>query len=297
MKRHFLTLVGALLFSVSVSTAQKPINVAFTGVVDESGYGGAVFKSQVSETLIAKLNATGVFKVREVEGKISVPPDAQTLAEIASELKVHAFAQAIVKRVFVQKPKRDPQVKVILEATLVPAKTPHLVFRACAEGKGNDPSEGKAVSKAVETAASEIATQLSKIVALRGQVLLPPAYSILPATHYKDRDQIYERTVRISLDMTSGMKVGAEVVILKKGNPVAKGKVVEVDIGSSLVSLTDVHPGTQIRSGDEVVVTFLPQRAERLPLPLQKEQEYKRVEHDFAWALAIAGAAIWAFAE
>ncbi|MCX7643112.1 MAG: hypothetical protein N2116_04830, partial [Armatimonadetes bacterium] len=104
--------------------------------------------------------------------------------------------------------------------------------------------------------------------------------------------QLYERTVRISLDMTSGLKVGSEVVILKQGNPVATGQVVEVDIGSSLVALTKVQPGIQIRAGDEVRVTSIPQHAPKLPLPLQKEREYKRVEHDLAWALAIAGIAI-----
>jgi hypothetical protein len=180
---------------------------------------------------------------------------------------------------------------------LVPTKMPQLVFKAFAVGKGNNPAEGRAISEAVATAAFEVAKQLSTIVSLRGQVLLPPAYAILPATHYKDRDQFYDRTVRISLDMTSGLKVGSEVAILKKGELVAKGQVVEVDMGSSLVALTDVKPGTQIRTGDEVVVTFMPQFPTKLPLPLQKEREYKRVEHDFAWALAIAGAAIGLLAD
>jgi hypothetical protein len=41
----------------------------------------------------------------------------------------------------------------------------------------------------------------------------------------------------------------------------------------------------------------MPQFPTKLPLPLQKEREYKRVEHDFAWALAIAGAAIGLLAD
>ena len=292
---RFTSLTVVALFVATISAAQVP--VAFVGVVDESGYGGAVFKSQVAESLLSALKTVRVFNVRDVREKFPLPADYQTIAEFASELKLPAALQAVVKQVTVKKPKRDPQVTVALEATLIPTKMPQLVFKAFAVGKGNNPAEGRAVSEAIAAAAFEVAKQLGTITSLRGQVLLPLAYAILPATHYKDRDRLYDRTVRISLDMTSGLKVGSEVAILKRGELVAKGQVVEVDIGSSLVALTDVKPETQIRTGDEVVVTFMPQFPAKLPLPLQKEREYKRVEHDFAWALAIAGAAIGLVAE
>ena len=292
---RFTSLTVVALFVATISAAQVP--VAFVGVVDESGYGGAVFKSQVAESLLSALKTVRVFNVRDVREKFPLPADYQTIAEFASELKLPAALQAVVKQVTVKKPKRDPQVTVALEATLIPTKMPQLVFKAFAVGKGNNPAEGRAVSEAIAAAAFEVAKQLGTITSLRGQVLLPPAYAILPATHYKDRDRLYDRTVRISLDMTSGLKVGSEVAILKRGELVAKGQVVEVDIGSSLVALTDVKPETQIRTGDEVVVTFMPQFPAKLPLPLQKEREYKRVEHDFALALAIAGAAIGLVAE
>ncbi|MCS3919161.1 hypothetical protein Q2T83_04625 [Fervidibacter sacchari] len=295
MRLRFTSLTVVALFVATISAAQVP--VAFVGVVDESSYGGAVFKSQVAESLLSALKTVRVFNVRDVREKFPLPADYQTIAEFASELKLPAALQAVVKQVTVKKPKRDPQVTVALEATLIPTKMPQLVFKAFAVGKGNNPAEGRAVSEAIAAAAFEVAKQLGTITSLRGQVLLPPAYAILPATHYKDRDRLYDRTVRISLDMTSGLKVGSEVAILKRGELVAKGQVVEVDIGSSLVALTDVKPETQIRTGDEVVVTFMPQFPAKLPLPLQKEREYKRVEHDFAWALAIAGAAIGLVAE
>jgi len=287
---RFASLTITVLFIAAISAAQVP--VAFVGVVDESGYGGAVFKSQVAESLLSALKAVQVFNVHDVREKVTLPADVQTIVKVASELKLPTALQVVVKQVTIKKPKRDPQVTVALEATLIPTKMPQLVFKAFAVGKGNNPAEGRAVSEAIAAAAFEVAKQLSTIASLRGQVLLPPAYAILPATHYKDHDQFYERTVRISLDMTSGLKVGSEVAILREGNPVAKGQVVEVDIGSSLVALTDVRPGVRIRTGDEVVVTFMPQFPVKLPLPLQKEREYRRVEHDFAWALAIAGAAI-----
>lgn len=295
MRRHFAFLTVTVLFVAALAAAQVP--VAFVGVVDESGYGGTVFKNQVAESLLSALKSVQVFNVHDAREKVTLPADVQTIAKFASELNLPAALQAIVKQVSIKKPKRDPQVTVALEATLIPTKMPQLVFKAFAIGKGNNPAEGRAVSEAIAAAALEVAKQLGTITSLRGQVLLPPAYAILPATHYKDRDQFYERTVRISLDMTSGLKVGSEVAILKKGELVAKGQVVEVDIGSSLVALTEVKPGTQIRTGDEVVVTFTPQFPTKLPLPLQKEREYKRVEHDFAWALAIAGAAIGLLAD
>jgi len=284
-----------VLLVAAISAAQVP--VAFVGVVDESGYDGAVFKNQVAESLLSALRAVQVFNVHDVREKISPPADVQAVVKVASELKLPAALQAVVKQVSIKKPKRDPQVTVALEATLIPTKMPQLVFKAFAVGKGNNPAEGRAVSEAVAAAAFEVAKQLGTITSLRGQVLLPPAYAILPATHYRNRDQFYERTVRVNLDMTSGLKVGSEVAILKNEEPVARGQVVEVDIGSSLVALTDVKPGTQIRTGDEVVVTFMPQFPTKLPLPLQKGREYKRVEHDFAWALAIAGAAIGLLAD
>ncbi len=295
VRRHFAFLTVTVLFVAALAAAQVP--VAFVGVVDESGYGGTVFKNQVAESLLSALKAVQVFNVHDAREKVKLPADVQTIAKFASELNLPAALQAVVKQVTIKKPKRDPQVTVALEATLIPTKMPQLVFKAFAIGKGNNPAEGRAVSEAIAAAALEVAKQLGTITSLRGQVLLPPAYSILPATHYKDRDQFYERTVRISLDMTSGLKVGSEVAILKKGELVAKGQVVEVDIGSSLVALTEVKPGTQIRTGDEVVVTFTPQFPTKLPLPLQKEREYKRIEHDFAWALAIAGAAIGLLAD
>jgi len=290
VRLRFASLTVVVLFVAAISAAQVP--VAFVGVVDESGYGGTVFKDQVAESLLSALKAVQVFNVHDAREKVTLPADVQTIAKFASELKLPAALQAVVKQVSIKKPKSDLQVTVTLEASLIPTKMPQLVFKAFAVGKGNNPAEGRAVSEAIAAAAFEIAKQLGTITSLRGQVLLPPAYAILPATHYKDRDQFYERTVRISLDMTSGLKVGSEVVIFKGGKPVARGQVVEVDIGSSLVALTDVRPGVRIRTGDEVVVTFMPQFPVKSPLPLQKEREYKRVEHDFAWALAIAGAAI-----
>ncbi|MFN4179083.1 MAG: hypothetical protein ACK4I8_02120 [Armatimonadota bacterium] len=297
MRKTCLWSVGILLLSVTIASAQKPISVAFLGVGDESGYGGAMFKSQVGDTLMKALSDTQIFFVLDARDKITVPADNQSLAKIANESQTHAAAQAIVKSVSVVKPKGDPKASVVLEATLVPAKMPQIAFKAKAEGKGDDPAEGRAIAKAVAAAAVEVAKQLSTVVALKGQVLLPPVYAILPATHYKDRDQFYERTVRISLDITSGLKVGSEVLILQKGKPVAEGKIVEVDVGSSLVALEKVLPGVKIRTGDEVRVTFIPQYATKLPLPLQKEREYKRVEHDLAWALAIAAAAIGFFGD
>ncbi len=292
MRKSCLWSVSILFLSVAIASAQKPISVAFVGIGDESGYGGAVFKSQVGDALMKALSDTQIFSVLDAREKITVPADNQSLAKIANESQTHAAAQAIVKSVSIVKPKGDPKVLVVLEATLVPANMPQIAFKAKAEGRGDDPAEGRAIAKAVAAAAVEVTKQLSTVVALKGQVLLPPVYAILPATHYKDRDQFYERTVRISLDMTSGLKVGSEVVILQKGKSVAEGKVVEVDIGSSLVALEKVLPGSQIRIGDEVRVIFIPQYAAKLPLPLQKEREYKRVEHDLALALAIAGAAI-----
>lgn len=297
MRCTCLWLVGILLFSAAIAAAQKPIQVAFLGVKDESGYGGAVFKEQVAEALVDALNATQIFLVRNLHGKAIAQINPQMLARFAEGAKVSAVARAAVKRVSIRKHRRDLKVTVALEAQLIPVKVAQVVFKAFAEGEGNDPAEGRAVAKAVAKAAAEVARQLSTVIALKGQVLLPPVYAILPATHYKDRDQLHERTVRISLDMTNGLKVGSEVVILKQGKPVASGQVVEVDIGSSLVTLTKVQPGVQIRSGDEVRVTSIPQRPEKLPLPLQKEQEYKRVERDFALVLAVAGAAIGLFGD
>lgn len=284
--------VGVLLLCAAIAAAQSPIPVAFVGVEDESGYGGAVFKEQVAEVLTDALNATHVFAVRNLHGRLPEPLDAQVLAKVVEKTQAAAVARATVKRVSIRKPKRVTQVTVVLEVQLVPVRAKQVAFKSCAEGRADDPAEGRAVAKAVAKAATEAAKQLSTVVALRGQVLLPPVYSVLPATHYKDRDQLYERTVRISLDIASGVKVGSEVVILKQGHPIAAGRIVEVDIGSSLVALEKVTPGAKIGIGDEVLVTSIPQYAPKLPLPLQKEREYKRVEHDFAWALAIAGAVI-----
>lgn len=291
LSRLFFTFVVLAIVAGAVAS-QTTLSVAFLGVVDESSYGGAVFKSKVGDAIVAALNGTSVFFVKDVREKVTLPLDSQTIAQIANDFQTRAAVQAAVKRVSLIKPKGDPIVTVNLEATLVPAKAPQFVFKAKAECKGNDPAEGQALTKAVAAAATEITKQLSTVVVLKGQVLLPPTYSILPATHYKDRDQFYERTVRISLDMTSGLKVGSEVAIFQSGKIIAEGKVIEVDIGSSLVALKRVLPGVKIRIGDEVRVTSIPQYAIRLPLPLQKEREYKRVEHDLAWALGIAGLAI-----
>lgn len=281
-----------LIFVVAKASGQNNISLAFLGVTDKSGYAGAVFKNQVGDAILSALNGTNVFSVRDAREKIELPADNQTIAKVAEELKTYGAVHAKVQSLTVIKPKRDPIVKIVLEAELIPLKVPQVAFKVKAEGKGDDPAEGKALTKAIEKAASEIAQQLSEIVALKGQVLLPPTYSIIPATHYKDRDQIYGRTVRISLDMKSGIKVGSEIAILQGDKMIAEGEIVEVDIGSSLVALRRVMPGTQIRIGDEVRIISIPYHARKLPLPIQKEREYKRVEHDFGWALFIAGIAI-----
>jgi len=123
VRLRFTSLTVVALFVATISAAQVP--VAFVGVVDESGYGGAVFKSQVAESLLSALKTVRVFNVRDVREKFPLPADYQTIAEFASELKLPAALQAVVKQVTVKKPKRDPQVTVALEATLIPPKCPN----------------------------------------------------------------------------------------------------------------------------------------------------------------------------
>jgi len=280
-----------LLFVGGLSAAPAPTSVVFVGVANESGYRGALFQDEVASVLQSALNATGVFAVRRVETRAKLPLTAPQLLAVGQAQKAQAVMQASIKAVTLRKPKHDPIAQVLLEAVLVTVSPPRLIFKARAEGKGENPAEGRAVAQAVAHAAAEIAQQLSTTIALRGQVLLPPAYALLPSLRTDVCDQFYDRTVRISLDMVSGMKVGSEVVILKRGQPIASGRVVEVDYGSSLVALTQMHPGVQIHSGDEVRVTFLPQFPSQLPLPMQREKDFLRAEHHFGWALLIAGIA------
>lgn len=292
-----VTILFAVLPGGAIVATQNPIHAAFLGVANESGYGGALLKSKVAEALLSAMNASEVFRIIDAQDETLSSPDATNPTEVASKSRFPAVVRAVVKKVSIHKPKRSVRAEVSVETVLVMEKMPQLVFRAFAEGEGDDLAENRAVSEAISAAAFEIAKQLSTVVSLRGQVLLPPTYAILPSTHYRERDRIYDRAVRISLGITSGLKVGSEAVILRGDDIVARGQVVEVDIGSSLVALTEVKPGIQIRSGDKVVVTFVPQHPTELPLPLEKEREYKRVEHDFAWALAIAGIAIGLLAE
>ncbi len=295
MYRCQVVVMGVVIAVVAALTAQsaKPSPIAFLGVANESGYRGTLFQDEVVQALSTALNATHMFAIQNVGVEVKLPLDAKTLIETGKALQVPSVLQASVKSVELHKPKRDGlKATVTLEAVLASVKSPQLFFKARAQGRGKNPAEGRAVAQAVQAASTEIARQLSTAVRLRGQVLLPPAYEVLPATAYKERDLLLDRAVRISLDMTSGLPVGAEVVILKGGTPVASGRIVEVDLGSSLVALTKVQPNAHLHSGDEVQVTFLPQHPIKLPLPLEKEREYKRVEHDFGWALLIAGVAV-----
>lgn len=295
MYRWQFVVMGMVIAVATVGTAQsaEPSPATFLGVANESGYRGTLFQDEVAQALATALNATQVFVVKDAGAEVKLPLDAKALIETGKALRVPAVLQAVVKNVGLNKPKRgELKATVTLEAVLASVKSPHLFFKARAQGSGENAAEGRAVAQAVQAAATEIARQLSTAVRLRGQVLLPPAYEVLPATTYKERDRVIDRAVRISLDMISGLPVGAEVVILKGGKPVAAGRVVEVDLGSSLVALTQVQPNAHIHSGDEVRVTFLPQHPIKLPLPLEKEREYKRIEHDFAWALLIAGIAV-----
>ncbi len=286
-----------VICSVAWTQAPKRLSVAFVGVANESSYGSALVKDKVSESFLAALSEHPLFVVKDAQGKVAVPATIDDLRQTGSEFQSLAATQVIVKQVSVKakrvnNSKATVQASVVLEAQLVPTKGPSILFHTRAEGQGNTPTEESALAQAASAAAKTAVQQLATLIALRGQVLLPPAYAILPATYRKERDELYERTVRISLDMVSGMKVGAEVVILKGGQPVAKGKVVEVDYGSSLVALTEVAPTVRLQSGDEVRVTFLPQTPAKLTLPFQKEREYKRVEHDFALALFLAGVGV-----
>lgn len=256
---------------------QQPLPVELLGVANESGYRGIMFRDEVTQALLAALNATGIFAAKDARLEVKLPLDASALLEVGKALKASFVMQGVIKEVnLVRLKNRNLRTSVVLEAVLASVKAPHLFYKAKAKGQGEDAAEGRAVAKAVEASVIEIARQLSAIVPLKGQVLLPPI----------------ERVARISLDMNSQICVGSEVVILKKGVPVASGTVTEVDIGSSLVALMQVIPNTHLHSGDEVKVTFLPQHPAKLPLPLEKEREYKRVEHDFALALLIAGVAV-----
>ncbi|MFA0750703.1 MAG: hypothetical protein SLRJCFUN_001106 [Candidatus Fervidibacter sp.] len=280
-----------LLFVGGLSAASAPTSVVIVGVVNESGYRGALFQDEVATALQSALNATGVFAVRKVETGAKLPLTAPQLLSVGQAQKAQAVMQGSIKAVTLRKPKHDPIAQVLLEAVLVAVSPPRLIFKARAEGKGENPAEGHAVAQAVAHAAAEIARQLSTAMALRGQVLLPPAYAFLDPLRPTERDRFYAPTVRISLDMTNGLPVGAEVVILRRGNPVASGRVVEVDYGSSLVALTHWKPDTLPQTGDAVAVTYLPQHPRDFPLPLRKEREFRRAEQDFGWALLIAGVA------
>lgn len=291
MRRQWSLLVGFVLWGSAVVMGQemKSLPVAFVGVVNVSGYGGAIFKGQVAEALLTAAQTSPLLTVRDARDRVTLPAPSDALRQVGKEMQVPAVLQVVVQRLNLLETKRTWQVTLLLEAQLVPTAMPALVLKAQAEGQGEDVAEGRAVAKAIFAAAAAVVRQLTTLVALRGQVLLPSAYATLPATHYKERDRLYAQSVRISLDMTSGLPVGAEVVILQRGQPIAKGRVVEVDYGSSLVALTEMLPNVRLQSGDEVRVTFLPPHPEELPLPLAKEKEYKRTEHDFALAVLLAG--------
>jgi len=96
VRRRFAFLTVTVLFVAAVATAQVP--VAFVGVTDESGYGGAVFKNQVAESLLAALKTVQVFDVHDAREKISLPADVQVIVKVANELKLPAALQALSNR-------------------------------------------------------------------------------------------------------------------------------------------------------------------------------------------------------
>lgn len=282
MRKRLRWVLGVLTIGGAALWAQPaPLAVGLSEVANISNYGGAAFQDEVAQVFLNALNASG-FIARRIEKPLKAMEETPPVA---------ASVGVAVRAVTVRQSKKNVNAQVVLEAALGFLPQPRLVIRAFAEGQGQDGVEGEAVAKALRAAAMAAAQKLAQAIQMKGQVLLSPAYAFLPILRPSGVDRFYERTVRISLDMTSGLPVGAEVVILKGDRPIASGQVVEVDYGSSLVALTRVEPDARIETGDRVQVTTLPQRPLGLPLPLRHEKEFRRAERDFGLALLIAGVA------
>ncbi|GBC98585.1 hypothetical protein HRbin17_01099 [bacterium HR17] len=288
-----VSIVTGLLVA-GLHAAPYPMPVLCLGVADRSGSRSNDYSAIVLQALTDALNRTGVFAVKVAEDPNlpkRLPLDAAELVAVGEAAKAPSVLQAVIANAVTRSERNGVTASLTLEAVRASVAAPRVIWKARAVAQGRGDHAPAAFARAAQTAAEEVARQLATAAQLRGQVLLPPAYTFLDPVHPAGRERFYAPTVRISLDLIVGLPVGAEVAIVRGNRPIAAGRVVEVDYGSSLVALTCWEPAERLQIGDVVTVTYLPQRSADLPLPLRKEKDFRRAERDFAVAAFIAGVA------
>ncbi len=268
-------LVAGLVIILGLCYGNQPekLAVRLLGVRNLSGYRGVVFSHEVAEALDQALSATGTFRVSRPEAFLLVPVAHERLKGLVGQVPSPAVARGIVRKVDMKFQNHAwKAASVHLEVALA-VREPSLLLVADAKGSGLAQAEGPAVKQAVAAAAETAGQKLVFCWRTKGLVLLPPIGN----------------RVRVSLDTSSGIVVGARLAIFRRGEQLASGTVVEVDNGSSVMVLEEGQPNASIRSGDEVRVTYLPEVPAGRSVAAEKEREYRRAEEHFFLSLILAG--------
>lgn len=265
------------------------LKVAIAYVDDRTGYPDRALSDAAQLVLAQAMREVKGFEVASVDLvkevmvalKFRPPLSDGEMCQLASELKVDWVIRAIIERVTVDK--RTNTVSIPMTAEAVGKDLGVVVSRASAIGTcsargdlANSLVLYAALVGAINDACTHIVRQLEYSAKVKGLLLLPP----------------FNNHIRANIGIHQGLKVGAQLLVVWRNQPVAWAKVVDVNDDDCHATLLHVAVGKRLEPNMRVLVLSNPIAHEAPTYREQIERELRKATRDLFWAIAITFGAL-----
>ncbi|MFA4029176.1 MAG: hypothetical protein GDYSWBUE_001956 [Candidatus Fervidibacterota bacterium] len=267
------------------------LKIAIAYVDDKTGYPDKALSDAAQFMLAQALRDVKGFEVISVDLvkeamaalKFRTPLGDAEMCQLASELKVDWVIRATLERVTIDR--RANTVSIPMTAEAVGKDLGIVVSRASAVGsclaKGdltNSLVLYSTLVSAINDACARVAGQLEYSAKVKGLLLLPPM-----GNH-----------IRANIGIHQGLKVGAQLLVVWRNQPVAWAKVVDVNDDDCQALLTQVAVGKRLEPNMRVLVVSNPAAHEAPTYREQVERELKRATRELFIAVAVTFGALLA---
>lgn len=273
----------------AIATDGAALKVAVAYVADRTGYPDRALSEAAQFVLAQALREVEEFEVTPVDLvkeviaalKLRPPLSDSEMCQLASELKVDWAIRAVLERVTIDR--RTNTVSIPMTAEAVGKDLRVIVSRASAIGtcsaKGdlaNSLVLYATLVGAINDACTRIAEQLEYSAKVKGLLLLPPV----------------NNHIRANIGIHQGLKVGAQLLVVWRNQPVAWAKVVDVNDDDCHAALLHVAVGKRLEPNMRVLVLTNPVAHEAPTYREQIERELRKATRDLFWAVAITFGAL-----
>ncbi|MCS7252687.1 MAG: hypothetical protein RMK18_02175 [Armatimonadota bacterium] len=300
MRRWGFMLMSVLLTSCMLGSAQPLHHYAFAAdrvalkiavayVDDRTGYPDKALADVAQFMLTQALREIEGFEVISVDLirdamtalKLRPPLTDIEMCKLANELKVDWVIRAALEQATLDK--RTNAVSVPMMAEAVSRDLEVIISRASAVGtytaKGdlaNPLVLYTALVNAINNSCSHAAGQLEYSAKVKGILLLPPMNNF----------------IRTNIGIHQGLKVGAKLLVVSHGRPVAWAKVVDVNDDDCQAELMQVVLGKRLEPNMKVFVISNPAAHEAPTYAERIERELRRATRELFIAIVITFGAL-----